>query len=116
MTLGVLVSFGLRYLVTLCSFWLHDGRGMDAVALVLSLFFSGMTVPLVVFPSLLGTVARGLPWAAQIQVPADVYLGKHTGTGLLGALAFQAVWAMALLAAYHVLTGMARRKLVIHGG
>ncbi|WP_329520895.1 ABC transporter permease [Spirillospora sp. NBC_01491] len=115
-TLGVLVSFGLRYLVTLCSFWLHDGRGMDAVALVLSLFFSGMTVPLVVFPSLLGTVARGLPWAAQIQVPADVYLGKHTGTGLLGALAFQAVWAMALLAAGHVLTGMARRKLVIHGG
>ncbi|MFC6886038.1 MULTISPECIES: ABC transporter permease [Actinomadura] len=116
LALGVLVSFGLRYLMALAVFWLHDDRGLNAVALVMSLFFSGMIVPLVAFPGTLGTVARALPWAAQIQVPADVFLGKHSGAGLAGALAFQAMWAAALIGAGHLLTRAARRRLVIHGG
>lgn len=114
--LAVTVSFGLRYLVALGMFWLHDDRGLQAVTLVMSLFFSGMILPLVVFPGRLGTVAHALPWAAQIQVPADVFLGRYTGAELLGALAFQAAWAAALLAAGALVTRAARRKLVVHGG
>nr|WP_239067005.1 ABC-2 family transporter protein [Actinomadura bangladeshensis] len=114
--LAVTVGFGLRYLVALGMFWLHDDRGLQAVTLVMSLFFSGMILPLVVFPGRLGDAALALPWAAQIQVPADVFLGRHTGAGILGALAFQAAWAAALLAAGALLTRAARRKLVVHGG
>ncbi|MFF0524844.1 ABC transporter permease [Actinomadura nitritigenes] len=114
--LGALVGFAIRYLVALGMFWLHDDRGLNAVALVMSLFFSGMILPLVVFPGRLGDVARALPWSAQIQVPADVFLGRRSGAGLLGALAFQAGWAAALLAAGWLLTRAARRRLVIHGG
>ncbi|MFA1544175.1 ABC transporter permease [Actinomadura monticuli] len=114
--LAVTVGFGLRYLVALAMFWLHDDRGLNAVTLVMSLFFSGMILPLVVFPGRLGDVARALPWAAQIQVPADVFLGRHTGAGLLGALAFQAMWAALLLGAGALLTRAARRRLVVHGG
>ncbi|MCP9947165.1 hypothetical protein LUX33_00965 [Actinomadura madurae] len=97
-------------------FWLHDDRGLSAVTLVMSLFFSGMILPLVVFPGWLGEVARALPWAAQIQVPADVFLGTYTGGALLGALAFQAGWAAALLGAGALATRAARRRLVVHGG
>ncbi|MFB4311386.1 ABC transporter permease [Actinomadura sp. GTD37] len=114
--LAVTVGFGLRYLVALGMFWLHDDRGLTAVMLVMSLFFSGMILPLVVFPGRLGAVAHALPWAAQIQVPADVFLGRHTGAGLLGALGFQAMWAVLLLGAGALLTRAARRKLVVHGG
>ncbi|MGH3389877.1 MAG: ABC transporter permease [Actinomadura sp.] len=120
--LGVLVGFGLRYLVALWTFWLHDDRGIQAVALVLSLFLSGMILPLVVFPDWLADVARLLPWAALIQVPGDVFLGKAgyfglTGdAGLLAAYGVQAAWALALLLAGRALTVAARRRLVIHGG
>jgi ABC-2 type transport system permease protein len=120
--LAMLVGFGVRYVATLCVFWLHDDRGVQAVALVASLFFSGLLLPLVVFPGLLGVVADHLPWAALIQVPADVFLGKagyfglHGTAGLLAAYGFQAFWAVVLLAAGRVLTAAARRKLVIHGG
>jgi ABC-2 type transport system permease protein len=116
LVLAVTVGFALRYMVALGMFWLHDDRGLQAVTLVMSLFFSGMILPLVVFPGRLGDVARALPWSAQVQVPADVFLGRHTGAGLLGALAFQAAWAAALLAAGALLTRAARRKLVVHGG
>ncbi|MEU5882582.1 ABC-2 family transporter protein [Spirillospora sp. NPDC047279] len=114
--LAVLVSFAIRYLTALGVFWLRDDRGLQALALVMSLFFSGMILPLVVFPGGLGTLAGLLPWAALIQVPADVYLAKRTGADLIAALGFQAGWAVVLLAAGALLTRAARRKLVIHGG
>ena len=114
--LAVTVGFGLRYLVAMGMFWLHDDRGLNAVTLVMSLFFSGMILPLVVFPGRLGSVAHALPWSAQIQVPADVFLGRHEGAGLVGALGFQAAWAVVLLGAGALVTRAARRKLVVHGG
>jgi len=114
--LAVVVSFALRYLVALAVFWIHDSRGVEAVMMVCSLFFSGMILPLVAFPGLLGTVANALPWAALVQVPADVYLGKRQGWELLDAYAFQAAWALALIAAGRLLTRAAHRKLVIQGG
>jgi ABC-2 type transport system permease protein len=120
--LAMLVGFGVRYVAALCVFWLHDDRGVQAVSLVAALFFSGLLLPLVVFPGLLGQIADHLPWAALIQVPADVFLGKasyfglHGASGLLAAYGFQAFWAVVLLAAGRALTVAARRRLVIHGG
>lgn len=112
--LAMLVSFGLRYLASLAVFWLHDDRGVNAISLITSMFFSGVIVPLVVFPGRLGSVAHLLPWAALIQLPADVFLGKRTD--LLGVYGFQAAWAVVLLALGRLLTTVARRRLVVNGG
>ncbi|WP_262401636.1 ABC transporter permease [Actinomadura sp. CNU-125] len=116
LVLAFVVGFALRYLVALGAFWLHDDRGLGSATTVLSLFFSGMILPLVVFPGALGDVAAALPWSALIQVPADVWLGRRTGADLAAALAFQAGWAAVLLGCGALLTKTARRKLVVHGG
>ncbi|MFB9247549.1 ABC transporter permease [Sphaerisporangium melleum] len=113
MILGIVVSFGLRYLVAMSACWIMDERGVQSMSLALTLFFSGMILPLVLFPGWLGVLAGALPWAAMVQVPADVFLGKRD---LLGALAFQAAWGLALLAAGAAVTRIARRKVVIQGG
>lgn len=114
MVLAILVSFGLRYLISVTVFWLHDDRGVHGISLVTSMFFSGMIIPLVAFPGALGSVAGMLPWAALVQLPADVFLGKRTD--LLAVYAFQGTWAVLLLGAGRLLTVAARRKLVINGG
>ncbi|GAA4573788.1 ABC transporter permease [Planotetraspora kaengkrachanensis] len=111
--LGVVVSFGWRYLVALATCWVIDDRGLSVLSTILTTFFSGLMLPLVIFPGWLGTLARSLPWAAMVQVPADVYLGK---TSVAGALAFQTFWAAALLGAGALATAAARRKVVIQGG
>ncbi|CAM5606781.1 hypothetical protein SCALM49S_03452 [Streptomyces californicus] len=97
--LGVVVSFAVRYLVALSAFWLMDGVGAMRIVSLAGLFFSGMLLPLNLFPGLLGEVARALPWSSLLQVPADVFLGKHTGWGLVEAYAFQGGWAVVLLVA-----------------
>ncbi|MFC8916216.1 ABC transporter permease [Streptomyces sp. WAC05374] len=114
--LGVVVSFALWFLVALSAFWLMDGAGVVQVAWLSGLFFSGMLLPLTVFPGTLGEVARALPWASMLQVPADVFLEKWTGWGLTGLYAFQAGWAVVLLAAGRVLQAAATRRVVVQGG
>ncbi|MGW5448783.1 ABC transporter permease [Streptomyces asiaticus] len=114
--LAVCVGFAVRYLVSLASFWLLDGTGLSMLSGLLCLFFSGMILPLNVFPGQLGEIARALPWAAMLQVPADVFLEERRGTGLLAAFAFQAGWAVALLAAGRAVQSAATRKVVVQGG
>ncbi|GGX65165.1 ABC transporter permease [Streptomyces minutiscleroticus] len=114
--LGLVVSFALRFLVALSAFWLLDGTGVTQMAWLAGNFFSGMLLPLNVFPGALGEIARVLPWSSLIQVPADVLLGRHTGSGLLGAYAFQVLWAAALLAAGRLLQTVATRRVVVQGG
>ncbi|MFI1971714.1 ABC transporter permease [Streptomyces cinnamoneus] len=114
--LGIVVGFGLRYLVALCAFWLLDGAGVNTLSGLLCIFFSGILLPLNVFPGALGEVVRVLPWATMLQVPADVLLGRHHGAGLAAALAFQAAWAVVLLGAGRAVQAVATRKVVVQGG
>ena len=114
--LAVVVSFGIRFLVASSAFWLLDQSGVKVMSGAFAIFFSGMMLPLVLFPGWLGTVARALPWASYVQVPADIWLGKHTGTGLLSALGFQVLWAVLLLAACQGVLRLATRKVVVQGG
>ncbi|MDF6042682.1 ABC-2 family transporter protein [Streptomyces sp. JH14] len=115
-TLGVVVSFAVRYLVALSAFWLMDGAGAAQIAFLAGMFFSGMLLPLTLFPGALGEVARALPWSALLQVPADVFLGKHTGWGLVEAFAFQGGWALALLLTGRLVQSVATRRVVVQGG
>jgi ABC-2 type transport system permease protein len=112
-TVGVLVSFAWRYLVALSVCWLLDDRGVNAFSLVLTTLFSGMLLPLGLFPGRLGELARALPWSAMVQAPTDVYLGKAP---IAQTLAFQCFWAVALLALGALATRAIRHKVVIQGG
>ncbi|OEJ20959.1 ABC transporter permease [Streptomyces agglomeratus] len=114
--LGVVVSFAVRFLVALSAFWLLDGAGVAQITWLVGLFFSGMVLPLTLFPGGLGTLAQALPWSALLQIPADVFLGKHTGWGLAQAYAFQAGWAAVLLTAGRLLQTLATRRVVVQGG
>lgn len=114
--LGVTVSFGLRMLVATTTFWLLDDVGPRTLHGCLSLFFCGLTVPLVLFPDGLREVALRLPWASFLQVPADIWLGQRQGVEILTGLGQSALWAAALLGAGALLLRAAERKLVVQGG
>lgn len=114
--LAVVVSLGFRFLYNAAAFWLIDYRGVLTVSLVVSLFFSGMILPIRFFPAWLAAIAHALPFQAIVQIPIDVFLGKHTGAALVGVLAVQLAWALALLALAHGALAAGTRKVVIQGG
>lgn len=114
--LAVTVSFGVRFLISCTAFWLLDASGPRVLGGALAIFFSGMMLPLVLFPGWLGTLARALPWSAFVQVPNDIWLGQYAGWSLAGALGFQALWAGVLLACCSLVLRAATRKVVVQGG
>jgi ABC-2 type transport system permease protein len=114
--LAVVVSLGFRFLYNSAAFWFVDIRGVVTLSLTVSLFFSGMILPLTFFPSWLRTIAHVLPFASIMQTPIDVWLGKHHGAELVGILALQAAWALVLLGLGRVTLRLGAKKLVIQGG
>ncbi|CAM5229346.1 ABC transporter permease [Streptomyces fumanus] len=111
--LGMVVGYGIRFLVALSAFWLLDGAGVAQMAWIAGLFCSGLLLPLNVFPGALGEVVRLLPWSSLLQGPADVLLGEADAAGVL---VFQAGWAVVLLAAGRLAQRAATRRVVVQGG
>jgi ABC-2 type transport system permease protein len=114
LAVGVAGAFG--FIIQSLAFWLLDIRGPSQIGWILAQFLAGTYLPLVLFPSWLEPLARALPFASMIQLPVEVFLGKHSGAGLAGVFALQAAWLAALVAAGRVLLARATHKLVIQGG
>ena len=111
---GVAGAYG--FIIQSLAFWLLDVRGPSQIGWIAAQFLAGTYVPLVLFPGWLESIARALPFASMIQLPVEVFLGKHSGAGLLGVYAVQLVWLAALVAVGRVVLARATRKLVIQGG
>lgn len=114
--IGVVVCFAIRMLVALSAFWLLDATGLRVMMVLAGAFLSGLTVPLVLFPGALRDVMMALPWATFVQVPVDIWLGQRSGSAVLTGLAFQSVWAVALLLTCELVRRRAVRKVVVQGG
>lgn len=116
LALGLSVSFALRFITNLTTFWLLDNRGTSQLVVVLTLFFSGVFMPVSFFPAGLLSLARHLPFACLLQFPADIFLNRATGGAALNLLVAQAAWAIGLLGLGRFMLGAAERKVVIQGG
>jgi ABC-2 type transport system permease protein len=116
LALAVVVSLGFRFLYNAAAFWLLDIRGVMTVAITINLFLSGMVMPLSFFPHWLRSLAHALPFAAILQTPVDIWLGKHQGANLAGVVALQLLWAVVLLGLGRIALRGGSRRLVVQGG
>jgi ABC-2 type transport system permease protein len=114
--LAVGVAFGWRYLLQLTAFWLLDVRGANQLGWLAAQFLSGAFLPLVFFPGWLEAGARALPFAYMLQVPVEIWLGRHSGMDLVAAFAVQVAWGAALVLAGRHVMGRAVRRVVVQGG
>ena len=114
--LGIGVSFGIRFLWNLSAFWTLDEGGLAVMASFCATLLSGLALPLGFFPAWAQRIMTLLPWASMIQIPIDVFLGRHTGAGLAGALALQTAWVVALFLVGRAVLASATRRVVVQGG
>ena len=114
--LATLVGFALRFCSNLVTFWLLDNRGIDQMLTLVITFFAGLLLPINLFPPWLETIARILPFSSLIQLPTELFLGRHDGLDIAMVLGRQALWAVALLLAGRALLAAATRRVVVQGG
>lgn len=115
--LAVVVSFAIRFAVSLTGFWLLDTRGVLQITGIVSMFLAGLMIPLSFFPDQLATIARWLPFAATAQLTIELLLGQHPAVGdIASVLARQVLWAVVLLGVGRLVAARAFRKVVVQGG
>lgn len=114
--LGLLVSFAWRFLVSLAAFWTQDAIGLGRAAWAFNIFLSGFILPNAFLPDWLRALANATFFPAIVNTPIEVYLGLLTGPALVGALAGQLAWFLALYAAGRIVLAAGIRRLVIQGG
>ena len=116
MVLAVWISFGVRFLVNVSTFWMLDQRGLAVALMFAASFLSGFLVPLNYWPEAASAVVVWLPFAGMVQAPMDVILGKAFGLEVLNVLVFQLAWALTLLVVGRLVVTLAIRRVVTQGG
>jgi ABC-2 type transport system permease protein len=115
--LAVVVCFGGRYLVNAAGFWLLDVRGVTMAWTFGTAVLAGLAFPLHFLPAWLRTaIWVGTPFPSMLQAPLDVIVERGSTGSLLGVVAGQAAWAVALLWLCWFVQRRAVVKLVIQGG
>lgn len=114
--LAVVIGFAYRFLLQSMAFWLLDVRGPNQIGWMVAQFLAGMVVPVFLFPEPLRSIALALPFVGMVELPAEIFVGKHPGVDVLSVLAHQAVWAVVLLVAGRIVLRRAVRKVVVQGG
>lgn len=110
------VSFNWRFLVNLTAFWSPNAAGIGRFLFFAAMFFSGFLMPLAFFPPWVQRLADATPFPAIIDTVVEVYLGRVAGGDLLGALATQFTWGVALMLLALGLLRLGLRRLVLLGG
>jgi ABC-2 type transport system permease protein len=111
--LGVVVSFGIRFLLNLSAFWLLDARGVIAVWGTVGGLLSGLILPLAWFPAWAQAVLAWTPFPSLFQTPIDVFTERGNPLALL---AHQLAWATILFVLGRVTLSRGTRRLVVQGG
>jgi ABC-2 type transport system permease protein len=113
---GLAVSCAISVLLYIAWLWIATAEGVVTMVSTVVSMFSGLLIPLPLFPDGWRPLLRWLPFAGVLDQPARVYSGAIAGGELAIVLARQAGWVIALVALGRWLLGRGLRRVVVQGG
>lgn len=113
---AVLLSGALSTLLAITMFWTISADGLTRIMAALSVTFSGLILPLPLYPGWSQVILNALPFRGLMDVPFRVYMGHIPSAQVPLEVAFQLAWtaAIALLGRWMLARGT--RRLVVQGG
>ncbi len=116
-TLGaLLLSCAMANLLTITLLWTLSGEGITHLMTAAVWVFSGILVPLPLFPDWAQAILNVLPFRGLIDIPFRLYMGHIPPGDLLPLLAHQAIWILAIIFLGRILLSRGTRRLVVQGG
>jgi len=113
---ALLLGCAITTLMNISLLWTLSGEGLAQLVPVLVLAFSGMLVPLPLYPAWMQPLLAALPFRGLIDIPFRMYLGHLPPGQALPLFAFQLAWTATLVILGRWLLIRGTRRLVIQGG
>lgn len=114
--LAALLAAAITVIVAAVQLWTISGRGAYALLAASAWIFSGMLLPVPLFPDWFRGVVEVLPFRGVMDTPLRLWSGHLAPADAPAALLHQAAWIGALVLAGRALLARGRRRLVVYGG
>ena len=114
--LALFLSCAITNIITILTLFTISGEGLNRILPSFITFFSGMIVPLPLFPDGFKKVLEVMPFSSVLDVPLRLYIGDISPDRALYFLALQLVWILVLVGFGYLLLKKALKKVEIMGG
>ena len=114
--LAALLATAVTLLAHISLLWTISGVGMDRILTMLVTIFSGLIVPLPLFPDWLQPILNWPPFRGLADVPYRIYSGNIPPGEVVPELVFILVWTVALVVLGRLILRRGVRRMVIQGG
>lgn len=112
----LLLGCALTTLINITLLWTLNGEGVVLLMTAMVTFFSGMIIPLPLFPDWAQPVVRALPFAGLVDLPFRVYIGHIAPGDVVPVLRHQLLWTTGLVIFGRWLLARGMRRIVVQGG
>jgi ABC-2 type transport system permease protein len=113
---AILLGCAITTLMIIGMLWTVSGEGLYYVMATSVVIFSGMLIPLPLFPDWAQPVLNAMPFRGLADAPFRAYLGHIPPGEILGILAHQLLWTAALVGLGRAVLARGLRRVVIQGG
>jgi ABC-2 type transport system permease protein len=112
----LLLGCALTTLLNVSLLWTLNGEGAVLLMTALVTFFSGMIIPLPLFPDWSQPIVQALPFAGLVDLPFRVFIGHIPPRDVVAVLRHQLLWTIALVLVGRWLLSRGMRRVVVQGG
>jgi ABC-2 type transport system permease protein len=112
----LLLGCALTTLLNISLLWTLNGEGVVLLMTAMVTFFSGMIIPLPLFPDWAQPVVQALPFAGLVDLPFRVYTGHIPARDVVAVLRHQLLWTIGLVFFGRWLLSRGMRRVVVQGG
>ncbi len=112
----LLLGCALTTLMNITLLWTVGGEGAVLLMTALVTFFSGMVIPLPLFPEWAQPIVRALPFGGLVDLPFRVFTGHIPPSGVIAVLGHQLLWTAVLVLIGRWMLSLGLRRVVVQGG
>lgn len=113
---AMLLGASIATLMVISMLWTISGEGINRLMGAAILIFSGMIVPLPLFPDFLQPLLTALPFRGMADTPFRIYMGHIPPEQALLAIAHQLAWTAAFVLVGRWVLSRGVGRLVVQGG
>jgi len=113
---ALFLSSAITTLVLISLFWTVSGEGIQRLLPHCVILFSGMIIPLPLFPSWMQPFLNIQPFRGVMDIPCRLYTGIIPASDALYYLGFQLGWAFVFFALGQLIMKKALKQFIVQGG
>jgi ABC-2 type transport system permease protein len=116
LTATVALASAITMLMHVALIWTLSGRGFNTVMTGVVVVFSGLTVPLPLFPEWMQPFLYWQPFRGLADVPYRIYGGNIDPRAAVFEIAMQCAWTVSIVAGGYALMAQGKSRVVVQGG